>query len=150
MDKQHDTSQKNNQERVDQAARAAGTTRDKVKQTLTPQEQHNLSQPQKQSHSTDKQAGFYNEASDKTPIRQDGYQETEGSGYGVTGSRVGEPAQKNPAQQGYDPGHSGPHTSKRRPGTEAPSPGRETGTAWAENEQMGYTTDTPDHRNPAN
>jgi hypothetical protein len=146
MDKQHDPLKDHNQDTVDRAARAAGTTRERAKQTLSPQEQQNLSQRQR---SPEKLANFYNESSDSTPIQQDGYQETGGSGSDEPGKRVGEPAQRNPAQQGYDPGHSGPHTSKRRPGTEAPSPGRETGTAWAENEQMGSTTDTPDRRNPA-
>ncbi|GHO45502.1 hypothetical protein [Ktedonospora formicarum] len=150
MDKQHDTLKENSQETIDQAARAVGTTREKAKQMLTPQEQYKLSRKQAQSSHSDKQTGFYNEASDDMPVRQDGYQETEGSGYGESNNQIGQPAQDNPAQQGYDPRRSGPHTSKRRPGTKVPSPGRETGTAWAENEQMGYTMDTSDHSNPAN
>lgn len=141
-------------ERVDRAAETAGTTREKAAHELSVHEQWELSHRQRETHQSNaarqEAADFYSETNDNTRLRQDGYQETEGSGYGETNDKVAQPPQENPAQQGYDPAQSGPHQSKRQPGAKVPAPGRETGNAWAENEQMGYTTDTPDHGNPAN
>ncbi|WP_201387517.1 hypothetical protein [Ktedonobacter sp. SOSP1-52] len=139
---------------IDRAAEAAGTTREKASRNLSPQEQQQLSRRQQYNQQAaeleQNQTDFYNESDDNTPLRQDGYEETEGSGYGETQNTIGQPAQENPAQQGYDPAQSGTQPSRRQPGAKVPAPGRETGTAWAENEQMGYTTDTPDRGNPAN
>jgi hypothetical protein len=139
-------------EKVDQTAQAAGTTREKAAHELTADEQWRLSRQQQRETQKQQARGsdFYNETNDDTRLRQDGYQETEGSGYGASDNKIGQPAQENPAQQGYDPAQSGPRPSKRQPGAKIPTPGRETGTAWGENEHMGYTTDTPDQGNPAN
>lgn len=138
----------------DRAAEAAGTTRERAARKLSPEEQQQLSRRQRHkkqiAESEQNHADFYNESNDNTPLRQDGYQETEGSGYGESQNTMGQPAQENPAQQGYDPAQSGTQPSKKQQGARVPAPGRETGTAWAENEQMGYSTDTPDRGNPAN
>lgn len=139
---------------IDWATEAAGTARERAGDNLSPEEQQQLSRRQRYNQqaaeSEQNLADFYNESNDNTPLRQDGYQETEGSGYGESQNMVGQSAQENPAQQGYDPAQSGTQPSRRKPGAKVPTPGRETGTAWAENEQMGYTTDTPDRGNPAN
>ena len=60
-------------------------------------------------------------------------------------------AQGNPApiQQVNDPSQSGVQPSINQPGQRVDMPGRETGTAWGEDQQNGYTTDTSDRRNPA-
>jgi hypothetical protein len=53
------------------------------------------------------------------------------------------------AQEGYDPTHSGVRQAHNKPGTRVDAPGRETGTAWGEDQQMGLSTDTSNRRNPA-
>jgi Mg-chelatase subunit ChlI len=116
---------------IDAAAEAAGTTREKVLQNIS-----DVAQPSQQNVTSHRQ-------------RQDGYQETQGEGYGNSENHYGEPANSNPAQQGYDPAHSGVRHAKNQPGKSVETPGRETGTSWGEDQQMGYTTDTPDRRNPA-
>ena len=89
------------------------------------------------------QAGSYGDVQGGPEDRQDGYRDTQGGGYGSPdGSNVG-------AQEGYDPTHSGVRHSQNRPGQPVDVPGRETGTSWGEDQQMGYTTDTPDRSNPA-
>jgi len=118
---------------IDAAAQAAGTTREKVLRNIS-----DVTQPAQQNATTSAHS------------RQDGYLETKGKeGYGRTEERSGEPASANPAQQGYNPTHSGARHAKNQPGTQVETPGRETGTSWGEDQQMGYTTDTPDRRNPA-
>jgi len=113
---------------IDAAAEAAGTTREKVLQNISAVS----SQQDTRSHSL-----------------QDGYLETEGESYGSSGKQYAQSPDANPAQQGYDPAQSGVRRAKNQPGTPAATPGRETGTSWGEDQQMGYTTDTPDRRNPA-
>jgi hypothetical protein len=81
--------------------------------------------------------------------RQDGYSETQGAGYGQAQNAAGQPADATQAQNDYDPTHSGVRHAQNKPGTRPPDPGRETGTAWGEDQQMGATTDTPDRKNPA-
>lgn len=84
----------------------------------------------------------------KEPHRRDGYRETEGPAYGDSRSGYGTPeGGLAPAEQGYDPAHSGVQPAKHKPGETINAPGRDTGTAWGENQQMGLT-DTP-NRNPA-
>jgi len=117
---------------IDAAAQAAGTTREKVLENIS-----GVAQSSRQN------------ATPASQRRQDGYRETEGESYGPSGERYGEPASENPVQQGYDPAHSGAREAKNRPGTRVETPGRETGTSWGEDQQMGSTTDTPDRRNPA-
>lgn len=115
---------------IDEAAQAAGTTREKVLQNIS-----DVAQPSAQSPTSHR--------------RQDGYLETQGRGYGNSENHYGEPSGANSAQQGYDPAHSGVRHAKNQPGTRVETPGRETGTSWGEDQQMGQTTDTPDRRNPA-
>ncbi len=72
---------------------------------------------------------------------QDGYQVTEGREY--------ERANPVPEQtEGYDPAQSGVRSAPNTPGAPANTPGREEGTAWSEQMQMGRT-DTPERKNPA-
>ena len=89
------------------------------------------------------QPGSYSQQQDdnSTELR-DGYKDTEGMGYNRRGNTA-------PAQQGYDPTHSGVRHAQNQPGEPVDVPGRETGTSWGEDQQMGYSTDTPDRRNPA-
>lgn len=82
---------------------------------------------------------------------QNGYRETQGSGYDQephSPTQVSEDAAAR-SQQGYDPAHSGVRHAQNQPGEHVDAPGRETGTAWGEDLQMGSTTDTRDRKNPA-
>lgn len=89
------------------------------------------------------QSGSYSDAQGAPQQRQEGYRDTEGSGYG-------QPAPDAvPAQEGYDPAHSGVRHAQNKPGEKVDVPGRETGSSWGQDQQMGYTTDTPDRKNPA-
>ena len=81
--------------------------------------------------------------------RQDGYSETQGTGYGQSQNTTGQPADAPQSQDNYDPTHSGVRHAQNQPGTRPQAPGRETGTSWGEDQQMGATTDTPDRKNPA-
>ena len=74
---------------------------------------------------------------------RDGYKDTQGMGYD-------QHRNADQAQQGYDPAHSGVRHAQNQLGKQVDTPGRETGSAWGEDQQMGYSTDTPDRRNPAN
>src|SRR5689334_17857461 len=69
---------------IDEAAQAAGTTREKVLQNIS-----DVAQPSAQSPTSHR--------------RQDGYLETQGRGYGNSENHYGEPSGANSAQQGYDP-----------------------------------------------
>ena len=82
---------------------------------------------------------------------QNGYRENQGSGYDEeqhSPTPVSEDAVAR-AHQGYDPTHSGVRHAKNRPGEHVDAPGRETGTAWGQDLQMGSTTDARDQKNPA-
>ena len=140
-------------EDIDAAAKAQGTTRAKVLQnieggTQSPQDVTNAGQ------GATNQGGFSQEynndqfQSDPSG-RQDGYSETQGVGYGQAQNTTGQPADATQAQDTYDPTHSGVRHAQNQPGTRPPTPGRETGTSWGEDQQMGATTDTPDRENPA-
>jgi hypothetical protein len=125
---------------IDAAAEAAGTTREKVLQNISSGGQRYMSS----QASADQQP-----EGDIYDRPRDGYRDTEGAGYGQTENSYARPEGTIPAQQGYDPAHSGARQSRREPGKRVESPGRETGIAWGEDQQMGYTTDTPDRKNPA-
>jgi len=143
--------QKTTLEDIDAAAKARGTTRAKVLQDIADGTQS----AQDITHAgqrTTKQDGLNQEYdSDQlqsNPVgRQDGYSETQG-GYEQYNS-AGQPAHDIESQDAYDPTHSGVRHAQNRPGTRPPTPGRETGTAWGQDQQMGATTDTPDRKNPA-
>lgn len=88
---------------------------------------------------------------DSSDQMQNGYRATQGSGYGQephTPTQAPENAAAQ-SQQGYNPAHSGVQPAKHQPGEHVDAPGRETGTAWGEDLQMGSTTDTRDRKNPA-
>ena len=90
------------------------------------------------------QQGTYSDAQGDLQLDNDGLKDTLGSGY--------DPHQDgtNPgmAQQGYDPTHSGTRQSQNTPGQVVDTPGRDVGSSWGEDEQMGSSTDTADRRNP--
>jgi hypothetical protein len=126
---------------IDAAAEAAGTTREKILQNISGEGQRYM----RSQAST----GQRPEEGDMYDRPGDGYRDTEGAGYGQSQNSYARPEGTIPAQQGYDPAHSGARQSHKEPGKRVESPGRETGIAWGEDQQMGYTTDTPDRKNPA-
>ncbi len=79
-----------------------------------------------------------------------GYRATEGDEeYGEVRNGTGEPpGGVVSAETGFDPTHSGVQPAKNIPGEQIETPGRDTGTAWGENKQMGKTTDRPNKENP--
>jgi len=139
-------------EDIDEIAREEGTTRAKILQEiasgtrspeLTNAAQGNIPESGlSQEYASDQ---FQSSSSS----RQDGYSETQGTGYGQAQNATGQPADATQAQNDYDPTHSGVRHAQNRPGTRPPIPGRETGTSWGQDQQMGATTDTPDRENPA-
>ncbi len=88
------------------------------------------------------QPGTYSDAQGDLQPNNDGLRDTLGSNY--------DPQQTNPgmAQQGYDPTHSGTRHAQNTPGEVVDTPGRDVGSSWGEDEQMGASTDTADRRNP--
>jgi hypothetical protein len=142
-------------EDVDATARAQGTTRAKVLQNMAggsqpPQDVTHADQQEATNQDGLSQEYDSDQLQSNTAGRQDGYNETQGTGYGQSQNTTGQPADATPqAQDDYDPTHSGVRHAQNRPGTRPPTPGRETGTSWGEDQQMGATTDTPDRKNPA-
>ena len=92
------------------------------------------------------QPGTYSEAQGDLQPRNDGLQDTLGSGYDPHDEGVNA---ADMSQQGYDPTHSGVRHAQNNPGQAVDTPGREVGTSWGEDQQMGSSTDTPDRRNPS-
>ncbi len=90
------------------------------------------------------QQGTYSDAQGDLQPNNDGLKETLGSEYDPHQDGI------NPgmAQQGYDPTHSGIRHARNTPGEVVDTPGRDVGSSWGEDEQMGSSTDTPDRRNP--
>jgi hypothetical protein len=70
----------------------------------------------------------------------DGYATTEGEDYAVP---------QGAEREGYDPAHSGVRHAANKPGVPTQTPGRDEGTAWSSQEQMGSLRDTYDRKNPA-
>ena len=91
------------------------------------------------------QDGTYSESQGDLQPSNDGMKDTFGSNY--------DPQQQgnNPgmAQQGYDPTQSGARQAQNTPGQVVDTPGRDVGSSWGEDEQMGSSTDTADRRNPS-
>lgn len=173
---QHDINQRDiSLQDVDAAAEAAGSTREKVIENINSGTQSNLPHrawnevqgPSDQSEidygisrsekvqehqdvTLDSDTGLThrNDASGHEHLMRDGYAETQGSDYGVIDNGVGRTL--NNAQEGYDPAHSGVRHAKNQPGKQFDEPGRETGTAWSEDLQMGKTDNPEERRNPAN
>jgi len=143
-------------EDIDAIAKAKGTTRAKVLQDTTrgtqstqddthANQQGNTTTGHEHPHQDGFTPEYNSDQFQSNPVgRQDGYSETQGAGYGQSQNTTGQPSQDH-----YDPAHSGVRHAQNRPGTRPPTPGRETGTSWGEDQQMGTTTDTPDRKNPA-
>ncbi len=89
------------------------------------------------------QQGTYSESQGDLHPRNDGQQDTFGSGY--------DQQQSNPdmAQRGYDATQSGTQSAQNTPGEVVDTPGRDTGSSWGEAEQMGTSTDTANRKNPS-
>ncbi|GCE20603.1 hypothetical protein [Dictyobacter kobayashii] len=69
-------------------------------------------------------------------------------GYAMTqGEEPAEPQRDE--REGYDPAHSGVRHAQNKPGAPTQTPGRDEGTAWSSQEQMGSLRDTFDQKNPA-
>jgi hypothetical protein len=152
-DEKHNSGEKAPLEDIDAIAKAKGTTRAKVLQdsaggTRSAQDGTHANQQGNASagQGTTNQDTFSQEYNSdqfqsSSTGRQDGYSETQGTD--------GQSEDATQAQDSYDPTHSGVRHAQNRPGTRPPTPGRETGTSWGEDQQMGATTDTPDRKNPA-
>jgi len=95
------------------------------------------------NQSSNNQQGTYSESQPDSQAENDGLRDTLGSNYNPQ-------QQNNPnmAQQGYDPTHSGARHAQNTPGEVVDTPGRDVGSSWGEDEQMGSSTDTSDRRNP--
>ncbi len=136
-----DNDQKDQRDRatqdIDADAREVGTTRERVREQKIASPQHN-----RQASAPTELEPRYTEGQENAVHRQDGYKETEGSNYAPS-------ADAKKAQEGYDPTHSGARQAQNKPGKQVDTPGRETGTSWGEDQQMGTTTDTADRGNPA-
>jgi len=69
-------------------------------------------------------------------------------GYAMT--QGGETAQpQRDEREGYDPAHSGVRHAQNKPGAPTETPGRDEGTAWSSQEQMGSLKDSYDEKNPS-
>ncbi len=95
------------------------------------------------NQSSNNQPGTYSESQPDSQAEHDGLRDTLGSSYNPQ-------QQNNPdmAQQGYDPTHSGARHAQNTPGEVVDTPGRDVGSSWGEDEQMGSSTDTSERRNP--
>jgi len=89
------------------------------------------------------QPGTYSEGQGSLRPHMDGMRDTEGSGYDQL---HGDPTL---AEKTANPNRSGTQPAVNTPGAAIDTPGRETGNAWGNDEQMGSSTDTSDRRNPA-
>jgi hypothetical protein len=136
-DNNHDDQRDRTTQDIDAAAREAGTTRERVRE-----QKSEAVQPSRHASPPAEPQSRITEEQDRPIHHQDGYKETEGHSYAPS------PDAKK-AQEGYDPTHSGARKAQNRPGKRVDTPGRETGTSWGEDQQMGITTDTSDRRNPA-
>jgi hypothetical protein len=116
------------------------------------QGQENMRQP-KGGYSQEgyNEPGSYSQSQGPSHQMQNGYRETQGSGYGQEPHSPGQAPEDAAAQsqQGYNPALSGVQPAKHQPGEHVDAPGRETGTARGEDLQMGSTTDPRDRKNPA-
>jgi hypothetical protein len=160
---------------IDAAAEAAGTTREKVIENINSSKQSNLPHrawdeaqgptdqseidygisrserlPEDQHMKTDNDTGLTHrkDALGHEHLMRDGYAETQGSDYGSIDNSVGRVPDN--IQENNDPAQSGVRQARNRPGEKVDAPGRETGTAWSEDLQMGKTDNPERHRNPAN
>ena len=89
------------------------------------------------------QSGTYSQGQGSIQPRMDGMRDTEGSGYD---QQQGDP---NLTKQTANPNRSGTQPAVNTPGATVDTPGRDTGSSWGNDEQMGSSTDTSDRRNLA-
>ena len=87
------------------------------------------------------QPGTYSEGQGRP--RMDGMRDTEGINYDQL---QGDPGI---AERTANPNRSGVQPALNKPGTAVDTPGRDTGSAWGNDEQMGSSTDTAERRNLA-
>ena len=129
-------------EDIDARARAEGTTRAKIQQQIAAGEQapQDVSGASQQPDAPTGQGISNEQTFDQVQPdqQQDGYRDTQGAGYGQSQDTVGQPADANAAQDDYDPSHSGVRHAQNQPGMRPPTPGRETGTSWGEDQQMEF------------
>lgn len=160
---------------LDAAAVAAGTTREKVIENINSGTQNNLphrawgeaqgptdqseidygisrsehiQEHQEVTSSSDNGLTHHKDASGHEHLMRDGYAQTQGYDYAASRNDGGQ--MSGDVQEGYDPAHSGVRHARNRPGEKVDEPGRETGTAWGEDLQMGKTDNPEERRNPAN
>lgn len=110
----------------------AGTTPERLKEQHAQHSHHS-------SQRSDQQGSITSGQADRL---QDGYSLNEGSEYPVQPSNEEQ-------QDDYDPTHSGVRHAQNKPGMRTNNPGREGQGGWAEQMQMGKTSDTPHRKNPA-
>ncbi len=118
---------------INERATAAGTTPERLQQQGT----NARHVPQSSSQQTGAAPGLV--SNDRLV---DGYRLSEGSEYSPQPTR-------DEQQDDYDPTHSGVRHAQNRPGERTNGPGREGRTGWAEQLQMGQSTDEPQRKNPA-
>ncbi len=121
-------------EDINAQATAAGTTPERLLKLREQEAQH---APQTSDQQTSAAPGQVNVGQ-----LQDGYSLNEGSEYSAQPS-------SDEQQDNYDPTHSGVRHAQNKPGTRTNNPGREGQGGWAEQLQMGQTSDTPNRKNPA-
>jgi len=125
----------NDQRNKDRNAQAieAGTTPERLTKQHVQQSHHS-------SQGSDQQASTGPGSADQL---QDGYSLNEGSEYPA------QPSDEEQQQDSYDPAQSGVRHAQNKPGMRTNNPGREGQAGWAEQMQMGKTSDRPDRKNPA-
>jgi hypothetical protein len=89
------------------------------------------------------QPGTYSQSQGDLRPHMDGLRNTQGSSYDSA------PGSPDLAEKSGDPNRSGTQPAINTPGTVVDTPGRDTGSAWGMDEQMGSSTDTADRRNLA-
>lgn len=123
-----------NEDDINAQARKAGTTPEHLKKERAQGSQH-------ASQTSDQQTGAAPGQVNAGQL-QDGYRLNQGDEYSA------EPS-SDERQDNYDPTHSGVRHAQNKPGERTNNPGREGQGGWAEQLQMGQTSDTPNRKNPA-
>ncbi|GCE28161.1 hypothetical protein KDA_36450 [Dictyobacter alpinus] len=121
MDNQHEKEYRDNVQDLNKEAIEKGTTPEKLRQ-----ERSQEVKPVPGQQPSDRLV--------------DGYEQTEGEDYADP---------QRDEREGYDPAHSGVRHPQNKPGAPTETPGREEGTAWSSQEQMGKLRDTYDKKNPS-
>lgn len=119
---------------INAQATASGTTPERVQKQREHSQDHAAQNSRQQTSAAPGQV-----SADQL---QDGYRLNEGGEYAAQPS-------EDEQQDNYDPTHSGVRHAQNKPGERTNNPGREGQGGWAEQLQMGKTSDTPDRKNPA-